>query len=217
MRMGKKPSKPRMGRPPLPPGKRRGASMGFRPTPEIREKLEEAANANGRSMSQEVEHRLEQSFEGDEALGGRQFRAMFSLFGNAAVLIEQQTGKAHFEDWYTYVAVRNAWQHLIAGFGPSPPAEYHAAFMEAAAAPVPKFPMPPTPPAPPGSSLGTYHQYEQQCKDYDAAVAVYEKESAVYEKAGEALRRSNETTQAQIALGKDVAASLLPERPKKKA
>ena len=36
--------------------------MGFRPTPEIREKLEEASKANGRSMSQEVEHRLERSF-----------------------------------------------------------------------------------------------------------------------------------------------------------
>ena len=36
--------------------------MGFRPTPKIREKLEEAAKENGRSMSQEVEHRLEQSF-----------------------------------------------------------------------------------------------------------------------------------------------------------
>ncbi len=39
--------------------------MGFRPTPEIREKLERAARANGRSMSQEIEERLGQSFEVD--------------------------------------------------------------------------------------------------------------------------------------------------------
>ena len=57
--------KSKMGRPPLPPGKRRGPSMGFRPTPEIREKLEAAARANGRSMSQEIEERLGQSFEQD--------------------------------------------------------------------------------------------------------------------------------------------------------
>ena len=160
---------------------------------------------------------IEQTFQEEEALGGRQFRALFGLFGNAAALIEQQTGKAYFEDYYTYVAVRAAWQRLIAGFGPSLPAEDVAAFKQAVAAPVPKFPMPPTPPAPPGFSPKTYHQYEQQCRDYDAAVAIYEKEAAVWEKAGEALRRSNETTQAQMALGKDVAVSLLPERPKKKA
>ena len=83
VKKAKKSSKPRMGRPPLPPGTRRGASMGFRPTPEIREKLEKASKANGRSMSQEVEHRLERSFTeeanlqwayeqfiGDEALHG---------------------------------------------------------------------------------------------------------------------------------------------------
>ena len=201
------------------PAKRvdRRKTTSTRITPETRGRLEEAAAESGRSLAQEIEFRLERSFEGDEALGGRQFRALFGLFGNAAALIEQQTGKAYFEDYYTYVAVRAAWQRLIAGFDPSPPAEDVAAFKQAVAAPVPKFPMPPTPPAPPGFSPKTYPQYEQECRDYDAAVAIYEKEAAVWEKAGEALRRSNETIQAQKALGKDVAVSLLPERPKKKA
>ncbi len=36
--------------------------MGFRPTPTIRAELEEAARAKGRSMSHEVEARLERSF-----------------------------------------------------------------------------------------------------------------------------------------------------------
>ena len=52
----------KMGRPTLPKDQRRGASMGFRPTPEIRQRLEAAAQENGRSMSQEIEHRLERSF-----------------------------------------------------------------------------------------------------------------------------------------------------------
>ena len=56
---------PEMGRPRLAPGKRRGASMGFRPTPAIREKLEKTATENGRSMSQEIETRLELSFARD--------------------------------------------------------------------------------------------------------------------------------------------------------
>ena len=106
VKKAKKPSKPRMGRPPLPSGKRRGASMGFRPTPEIREKLEEAAKANGRSMSQEVEHRLERSFTeeanlewaykqfiGDEAL----HRAI--MMANHFIQISQEeTGVPWHED-----------------------------------------------------------------------------------------------------------------------
>ena len=36
--------------------------MGFRPTPWLRKKIEAAAKANGRSMSQEIEVRLELSF-----------------------------------------------------------------------------------------------------------------------------------------------------------
>ena len=201
------------------PAKRadRRKTTSTRITPETRAKLEAAAAQSGRSLAQEIEFRLEQSFEGDEALGGRQLRALFGLLGNAANLIEQQTGKPYFEDWRTYVAVRAAWQHLIVGFGPSWPTKHAAAVEQAMAVPLPKFPMPPTPPGPPGFSLGTHHQYEQQLKDYDVAVAIYKKESAVYEKAGEALRRINETMQAQMALGKDVAVSLLPERPKKKA
>ncbi len=203
-----------MGRPPLAPGEKRRASMGFRPLPGIRENLERAARANGWPMSREIEERLGQSFKEDEAFGGMQFRALFGLLANAASLIEQQTGRPYFEDWHTSIAVRAAWRRLITGFGPSIPAEEIAAFEQALALTLPKLPIPP---ALPGLSLGAQHQYEQQCKDYDAALVVYEKESAVWNKEGEALRRLNEVTRAHMDLGKDIAVSLLPERPKKKA
>ncbi len=113
----KKPSKPRMGRPPLPPGTRRGASMGFRPTPEIREKLEEASKANGRSMSQEVEHRLERSFIeeanlewaykhiiGDEAL----HRAIM-----AAALFTRTSPEDPWMPWHKDPALRKEAAHLF--------------------------------------------------------------------------------------------------------
>ena len=130
--MTKKPQKPKkMGRPPLAPGKRRGASMGFRPTPKLREELEGAAKANGRSMSQEVEERLGQSFREDETFGSMGLRAMLRLFGNNAVLIEQQTGKSCFDDWDTWVAVQGAWKRSGADFGPLPPEEYRKALQEA--------------------------------------------------------------------------------------
>ena len=208
---------PKMGRPPLPPGKKRGPSMAFRPTPGVRAKLEEAATANGRSMAQEVQTRLELSLAEDEAFGGSQFRALFGLLGKAANVIEQQTGESYFEDWYTGVAVKAAWKRLISSFGPKIPPKHIAAFERALAAPDPKFPMPPIAPSLPGLSQAAQDQYEQQRKDHDAAVVVYEEESAAWKKEGEALRRINETTLAQETLGKDVAVSLLPERPKKKA
>ena len=42
--------------------------MGFRPTAEIRTKLEEAAAASGLSLTQEIERRLERSFGEEENL-----------------------------------------------------------------------------------------------------------------------------------------------------
>lgn len=43
------------------PGKR--MPLGVRTTPEIRAKMEAAAKASGRSLAQEIEFRLEQSFD----------------------------------------------------------------------------------------------------------------------------------------------------------
>ena len=48
----------KMGRPPLPPEKKRGQTMGFKPTPNIRKLLQEVAEWNGRSVSKEIEFRL---------------------------------------------------------------------------------------------------------------------------------------------------------------
>ena len=65
----------KMGRPPLPPEKKRGQTMGFKPTPNVRKLLQEVAEWNGRSVSKEIEFRLEQSLLGQEgiyeAFGGK--------------------------------------------------------------------------------------------------------------------------------------------------
>jgi len=126
----------KMGRPPLPPGERRGASMGFRPTPEIRAKLEQAAHENGRSMSQEVEARLEASFLDEEArnreMGGKELRALFRLLGAAAEIIEARTGKNWSEDWDTGMAVFSAWQRLLVDAMPKTPAAVQKAIQSLA-------------------------------------------------------------------------------------
>lgn len=105
--------------------------MGFRPTPGLREKLEIAARANSRSMSQEVEERLGQSFKEDENLGSMGLRALLLLFRSAAALVEQRTEKSCFDDWNTWLAVQGAWKRLGATFGPPPPQEWREALKEA--------------------------------------------------------------------------------------
>lgn len=104
-----KASRSKTGRPLLPPEKRRGASMGFRPTPNIRVRLEEAAAINNRSLSGEIEARLEGSFDREEqfyqALGGRHNVALVQILGSSVALVEAARGTKWTEDLDTSKAV----------------------------------------------------------------------------------------------------------------
>ena len=60
--MGKQQTVRQRGRPPLPPGEKKLHSVGFRPTPDLRQHLERACQTAGRSLSQEIQSRLERSF-----------------------------------------------------------------------------------------------------------------------------------------------------------
>ena len=115
MRMAKKQSKTKMGRPPLSPGKRRGASMGFRPTPTIRAELEKAARANGRSMSHEVEARLERSFV---EFGKEETFLVARLLANAIHTIEAVTGKNWMDDLEAHRQTQEACKNILDAFRP---------------------------------------------------------------------------------------------------
>lgn len=114
-----------MGRPPLPPGKRKRESMGFRPTPELRKKLENAAKESGLSLTQVVERRLDQSFLGDELLGvlfgDKSTYRLMVLLGTIINLVQEQTGKKLSEDPETYAEVKNAVSVVLKAFGPTAP------------------------------------------------------------------------------------------------
>jgi hypothetical protein len=58
----------RIGRPPKSPTPGERIGMSLRVTPEMKNQLERAALANGRSLSQEAEFRLQQSFRDDDLL-----------------------------------------------------------------------------------------------------------------------------------------------------
>jgi hypothetical protein len=72
------------------PGKRYPLNM--RTTKELRDKIEEAATASGRSLVQEVEFRLEKSFQEDAAYGGPHLSAVFRLLVDHKALIEAKAG-----------------------------------------------------------------------------------------------------------------------------
>ena len=95
--------------------------MGFRPTPEIREWLEEAAKENQVSLSQEIENILERSFQEEksryEFCGGKLNFRMTQIIGMTISLIEEQTGKKWTKDSQTYADVKYAINGLLDQLG----------------------------------------------------------------------------------------------------
>ena len=123
--MANQKKKPRMGRPPLPAEKRKRPSMGFRPTAQVRRKLEEAAAASDFSMTQEIERRLERSFAEDDAklaeFGDKMTYRLMKLLALAKEWVEEDAGKKMSKDWETFFGVWQAWQRLLIQLGPKPP------------------------------------------------------------------------------------------------
>lgn len=68
------------GRPRLPPGEGKKTPLNMRTTQAIRERLEEAARASGRSLAHEVEYRVEQSFRSEDTQQVA-LNAVLSAFG----------------------------------------------------------------------------------------------------------------------------------------
>src|SRR3954469_8079548 len=67
--MSDEPERPkRRGRPALPPEKGKRYALGLRTTKELRDLLQQAADSSGRSLAQEIEFRLERSFERERTL-----------------------------------------------------------------------------------------------------------------------------------------------------
>jgi hypothetical protein len=112
--MGAATSKPaRRGRPPLKSGEAKRASFNTRLRNVLKEHLEESARAAGRSLSEEIESRLERSFDRTESLGGREYEALFQMMAAAARVIEARLGRSPFSDPMASGVARNAWQQII--------------------------------------------------------------------------------------------------------
>jgi hypothetical protein len=75
--------------------------------------LEESARSAGRSLSEEIESRLERSFDRAASLGGPEYEALFQMMAAAARVIEVRLGKSPFSDPEASAVARNAWRQII--------------------------------------------------------------------------------------------------------
>jgi len=102
------------GRPALGPEQGKRWAMPFRTTRQLKERLEEACRESRRSMTQEVELRLEQSFERDEFYANTRLANLLRLMVATAARIESKHKRGAFlVDYFTFAEVRKAWRQII--------------------------------------------------------------------------------------------------------
>lgn len=101
-------------------------ALGLRVTEERRKQLELAAQQSGRSISQEIELRLERSFWDEPTMGGQEMLAVFRMMASAAFLVqsrirEKQPQITWLNDARAFQAVKQAWLTIINGLDPAGP------------------------------------------------------------------------------------------------
>lgn len=80
-------------------------------TPSTRRKLDQAAEATDRSLSQEIEFRLERSFDREDGLGGHRTAAVLRRLAHLA---EASMDDKHWlDDDATFNTVLELWQHEL--------------------------------------------------------------------------------------------------------
>ena len=121
----------RIGRPPLGPKEGKRAPLSIRTTLDLRADLEKASKASGRSLAQEVEHRLEQSFRHEaraaeiaqtarrEAFGSEsRYKLMLILAGLIGLIEERHGHRSWLSDRPTFRGLKAAVVAFLDSMGP---------------------------------------------------------------------------------------------------
>ncbi|MBT3703814.1 MAG: Arc family DNA-binding protein [Alphaproteobacteria bacterium] len=214
--------KKKRGRPSLPKGERKLASLGFRPTPELRAQLDKAASANDRSVAQEVQSRLERSFQKESDFGGAELFSLFKMLAGAAELIEARTKKSWSKDFDTFLAFETAWKKIIQFTRPQMPTKMKHDFDASAKESTERAkrllsppPSPPRPQAPQSKGLLNLPDVDDAAWDsYTHELEVWkatnQAELANFNTYSEAMREHGERFKILEEIGSDAAASIFP-------
>ena len=120
--MAARTAKRKPGRPALPAGGGKRYALSMRTTKELRDKLDQAREASGRSLAQEVEARLEQSFQWEETeyrhFGDRGTYRLMALVAMTLGLVETVTGKHWSKDPQALVEAKSAVNAFLDSLGP---------------------------------------------------------------------------------------------------
>ena len=113
--------KPR-GRPRLKEEDRKSEPVGIRLTRDLRDQLEDARRPDGRSLTEEIELRLSESFQMEknvnELFGGRETRLILQIFGERIAGIEISTQSGWLNDRYTFDQVKSMIEIVLARLRP---------------------------------------------------------------------------------------------------
>lgn len=85
-------------------GEAKRSAIAVRTTPAVKDRLTDAATRAGRSLTQEIEQRLERSLEGEDALGGAETANALRALASEIANVERRTGKSWLEDHATHTA-----------------------------------------------------------------------------------------------------------------
>ena len=199
----------RRGRPALKLGSPKRSSFNTRLRTEIKQQLEIEAQIAGRSLSEEIEFRLERSLQQEADFGGRQLHGLLRLLVGAAEIIQARTGKSASDDWNTGLAVGRAWRRLIHDWLPRPPAEWIAK-MDMPAAPEP-------PEEPARGGLLVPRASEEEWAAYEAKKPNFIKEAEAFliesDERKAALRKMQDEVKKAAGIGEE-ALGLLSDQEK---
>ena len=84
----------------------------------MRDRIKAAATAAGRSVTQEIETRLERSFQEERSMGGPEANLAARMLSSAIGLIEDEMGKAWVKDRLTWEAVSAALHNILGLYKP---------------------------------------------------------------------------------------------------
>ena len=107
----------RPGRPPRGEYVDKRKTLSTRITSDLRDRLDKSADESGRSLSQEIEFRLEQSFRDEKALyrefGGQKTYNVMRFLAQIPYFAEQMTRQSWLEDRETFQIVMKAIETIL--------------------------------------------------------------------------------------------------------